>query len=77
VRRGRGLLVEDDLRQPLAVAQIKKGERAEVAAPRHPAHQQHVGAGVLRAQRPARVRALKVSEVIECNFSFHAINVLT
>jgi hypothetical protein len=68
---GGGLLVEDDLRDSFAVAQVEEGERAEVAAPRHPAHQHNVRAGVLRAQRAAGVCALKVSEVIECDFSFH------
>jgi hypothetical protein len=77
VCRGCGLLVEDDLRDSLAVAEVEEGERAEVASARHPAHQQHFASGVLGAQRAARVRALKVSEVIECDFSFHAGTVLT
>src|SRR5947199_8091254 len=39
VRVGRVLGVEDDLRQPVAVAQVYEGQRPEVAAHRDPAHQ--------------------------------------
>jgi hypothetical protein len=60
VRLGGLLGVEDYLRDAVAVAQVYEGQRPEVAAHRDPAHQHDGLPGVLRAQLPARVRALQL-----------------
>ena len=62
VRGGVLLLVEDNLRQARAVAQINKNQIAEVAPPVDPAHQDDVFVGVSGAKIAAVMCALQCSE---------------
>jgi len=58
---GRELLVENDLGDASAVAEIEEDEVAVVAAPVDPAHQHHLLAGVSGAQCAAEMRAFKIA----------------
>ena len=53
VRLGMQLVVENDLRDSGAVAQVDEDQLAQVAPPVHPAHQHDVFIRVRRAQRAA------------------------
>ena len=65
VRLGMQLLIEDDLGDSGAVAQIDENQLAQIAAAMHPAHQHDVFIGVGCAQIAAVVGAFQVSEHIE------------
>ena len=58
---GRQLLVEHDLGDAGAVAEIEKDEVAVVAAAVDPAHQNHLLAGVGGAQVAAKMRPFKIA----------------
>jgi hypothetical protein len=58
---GRELLVEHDLGNAGAVAQIEKDQVAVVAAPVDPAHQNHLLAGVGGAQVAAKMRPFEIA----------------
>ena len=62
VRGGLLLLVENNLRQARAVAQVDEDQVAEIAPPMDPAHQDDFFAGVGGAKIAAVVRALQCSE---------------
>ncbi len=62
MRRGVQLLVENDLRQARAVAQVDEQKIAEVAPLVDPAHQHDFLVGVRGAQISAVVCALQCSE---------------
>src|SRR5947209_1948650 len=53
VSRRRGLFVKDNLRDSIAVAQVNKGQRAEVTPARNPAHQGYSLSNTLSTQRAA------------------------
>jgi hypothetical protein len=55
------LLVEDDLRDAGAVAQVEKDEVAVVAPPVDPAHQDHVLPRVLGAKLSTHLRPLQTA----------------
>src|SRR5947209_20503156 len=55
-------------RSPIAVSQVYERQRPEVAPDSDPAHQHDFRARVLRAQRAARVRALKFSKVVKIDW---------
>ena len=59
------LLVEHNLREARAVAQINEDQLAQVAPPVHPAHQHHIFVRVRRAQIAAIVGAFQITESIE------------
>ncbi len=54
------LLVENDLRHTVTIAQIDKGEHAKVTLLRHPAHQNNALPDMLHAKLAAGVRSLKI-----------------
>ena len=58
---GRQLLVQHNLRDAGAVAQIEKDQVAVVAAPVHPAHQDHLLPGVGGAQVAAKMRPFETA----------------
>ena len=58
---GRELLVENNLRDAGAVAEVEKDEVAVVAAAVDPAHEDHVLAGVGGAQVAAEMRAFEIA----------------
>jgi hypothetical protein len=62
MRLGMEFLVEDDLREARAVAQINEEKIAEVAPLVDPSHQDHVLVGVHGAQISAVMCALKCSK---------------
>jgi len=55
------LLVEHDLGDAGAVAEVEKDEVAVIAAAVHPAHQNHLLAGVGGAQFAAKMRPFEAS----------------
>ena len=63
VRLGMLLLVEHDLRNAGAVAQVDENQLPQIAPPMHPAHQHHIGIGVRRSQRPAIFCPLQIPQV--------------
>jgi hypothetical protein len=54
-------LIEQDLRQARAVAQINEDQLAQIAAAMDPAHQQGALSGVRSTQFPAGMCAAKVA----------------
>ena len=62
MRGGVLLLVEDNLRQARAVAQVNENQIAKVAPPMDPAHQDDVFVGIGGAKIAAVVCALQCSE---------------
>ena len=65
VRFGMHLVVEHDLRQTRAVAQVNEDQLAQIAAAMDPAHQDHLFFSVRRAQVAAVVGAFQIAESIE------------
>ncbi len=65
VRLGMQLLVEHDLRDSGAVAQINKNQLPQIAPPVHPAHQHDVLLRVRRAQLAAIFCPLQISECVK------------
>ena len=65
VRLGMQLLVEDNLRDSGAVAQVDEDQLAQIAPAMHPAHQDDVFVRVRGAQRAAVICALQISESIK------------
>jgi hypothetical protein len=65
---GRQFLVEDDLGDAAAVAQIEKDQVAVVAAAVDPAHEDDVLAGVSGAKIAAHVGAFESTEKVEHYF---------
>ena len=61
VHGGVDVLVEDDLGDAVAVAQVDEDHAAQIAAAMHPAHQKDGLAGVGGAQLAAGVRAAQVA----------------
>ncbi len=61
VALGRELLVENDLRDAGAVAEVEEDEVAVVAAAVDPAHQNHLLAGVGGAQLAAQMRPFEIA----------------
>src|ERR1700751_3669257 len=59
------LIVEDDLRDSRAVAEVDEDQLAEIAAALNPAHQDDVFIGVRDAQRAAIICAFQISESFE------------
>jgi hypothetical protein len=59
------LLVEDNLRDPRAVAQVDKNELSEVAPLVDPAHEDNVRVGVRRPQFTAVFCPLQISKCVE------------
>ena len=64
VRGGGLLLIYDDLSDAFAVAQVDERKRTKVTPSRAPTHQHDAPAYVVFAQSTARVRAFKISEVL-------------
>ena len=65
VRLGMLLLVEDDLRDAGAIAQIDENELTEVAPAVHPAHQHDVFVGIKSAEGAAVFRPFQIAESIK------------
>src|SRR3984957_1092340 len=65
VRFGMQLIVEHDLRDSRAVAQVDEDQLAEIATALNPAHQDDFFIGVRDAQRPAIIFAFQISESFE------------
>jgi hypothetical protein len=61
VALGGQLLIEHDLGNARAVAEIEKNEVAVVAAPVNPAHQNHLLPGAGGAQVAAKMRSFKIA----------------
>ena len=59
------LLVEHNLRDSGAVAQIDKNQLAQVAPPMHPAHEDDVFIRIRRAQLPAVFCSLQISQRVK------------
>ncbi len=64
VRLGVSLLVDDDLAHAGSIAEVDERQRAKVAAPVDPSHQDDLLAGVFGTKLAARVRALKLAEIL-------------
>ena len=58
------VLVEDDLRDAGAIADVDEQQSAQVADAVHPPEQHDVGADVVRAERAAGVRARQIAELL-------------
>ena len=59
------LLVEDNLRDSGAIAQIDKNQLAQIASPVHPAHEDNVRIRVRRAQIAAVFCPLQISKSVK------------